>query len=165
MLPMGQISRPSVAVDRFHLDWELQGVGWRGDAFLALNLHPEYWALYWVLKETSATRIHLGHFHRWHSGSVSKESACSAGDLGSIPRSGGSHGEGNGNPLQYFCLGNPMGRGAWWATVHGVARVRHGLTTKLPPPTPCVSEKMTYMKWAGLNKFLPKKGRQISSFL
>ena len=122
MLPVGQISRPSVAVDHFHLDWELQGVGWRGDAFLALNLHPEYWALYWVLKETSATRIHLGHFHRWHSGSVSKESACSAGDLGSIPRSGGSRGEGNGNPPQYFCLGNPMGRGAWQATVHGVPK-------------------------------------------
>ena len=45
---------------------------------------------------------------------VGKESACNAGDLGSIPRSGRSPGEGNGNPLQYSCLENPMGRGAWW---------------------------------------------------
>ena len=41
--------------------------------------------------------------------------------LGSIPGSGRSPGEGNGNPLQYSCLENPMDRGAWWATVHGVA--------------------------------------------
>ena len=43
-------------------------------------------------------------------------------DLGSIPGSGRSPGEGNGNPLQYSCLENPMDRGAWWATVHGVAK-------------------------------------------
>ena len=41
-------------------------------------------------------------------------------------------GEGNGNPLQYSCLKNPMGKGAWWATVPGVARVRHYLVTKPP---------------------------------
>ena len=52
------------------------------------------------------------------SRSVSKESACSAGDLGSIPGSGRSPGEGNSNPLQYFCLEKPMDKGAWWATVH-----------------------------------------------
>ena len=52
--------------------------------------------------------------------SVSEESVCSAGDLGWIPGSGRSPGEGNGNPLQYSCLGNPLNRGAWWATVHGV---------------------------------------------
>ena len=50
-----------------------------------------------------------------------KESACSAGDLGSVPGSGRSPGEGNGNLLQYSCLENPMDRGAWWAVVHGVA--------------------------------------------
>ena len=66
--------------------------------------------------------------------SVGKESACNAGDLGSIPGSGRSPGEGNGNPLQYSCLENPMDRGAWQATVHGVAKVRHDLTTKPPPP-------------------------------
>ena len=50
-----------------------------------------------------------------------KVSACNAGDLGSIPGLGRSPGEGNGNPLQYSCLENPMDRGASWATVHGVA--------------------------------------------
>ena len=50
-----------------------------------------------------------------------KESTCNAGDMGTIPRLGRSPGEGNGNSLQYSCLGNPMDRGAWQATVHGVA--------------------------------------------
>ena len=53
-------------------------------------------------------------------GSNGKESACNAGDPGSIPGSGRSPGEENGNPPQYSCLGNPMDRGTWWATVHGV---------------------------------------------
>ena len=57
-------------------------------------------------------------------GSDGKESACNAGDHGSIPGSGKSPGEGNGNPLQCFCLENSMDRGAWWATVHGVSRSR-----------------------------------------
>ena len=63
-----------------------------------------------------------------------QENAYKAGDPGSISGSRRSPGEGNGNPLQYSCLGNPMDRGAWWATVHGVTRVRHDLATKLPPP-------------------------------
>ena len=54
-------------------------------------------------------------------GSDGKESACYAGDTNLIPRLGISPGEGNGNPLQYSCLENPMDRGAWWATVHGIA--------------------------------------------
>ena len=53
---------------------------------------------------------------------VYKESACNAGDLGSIPGMGRYPGEGNGYPLQYSCLENPMDRGAWWATDHGVAK-------------------------------------------
>ena len=55
-------------------------------------------------------------------GSDGKASACSAGDLGLIPGSGGSPGEGNGNPLQYSCLENSMDGGAWWTTVQGVAK-------------------------------------------
>ena len=55
----------------------------------------------------------------WLSG---KESTCHAEDVGSIPGSGKSPGEGNGNPLQYSCLEDPMDRGAWWATVHGVTK-------------------------------------------
>ena len=50
--------------------------------------------------------------------SVGKEPACNAGDLGSIPGSGRSPGEGNGNALQYSCLENPMDKAAWQATVH-----------------------------------------------
>ena len=51
-----------------------------------------------------------------------KESACNAGYLGSIPGSGSSPREGNGNPLQYSCLENPMDRGAWQAAVHRVTK-------------------------------------------
>ena len=51
-----------------------------------------------------------------------KESACNAGYLGSIPGSGRSPREGNDNPLQYSCLENSMGRGAWWAAVRGVTK-------------------------------------------
>ena len=61
-------------------------------------------------------------------GSDRKESACNEGDPGSIPGSGRSPGEGNGNPLQYSCLTNSMDRGAWWATVHGVAKSRMQLS-------------------------------------
>ena len=55
-------------------------------------------------------------------GSAGEESTCNVGDLGSIPGLGRSPGEGNGNLLQYSCLENPMDGGAWWATVHGVAK-------------------------------------------
>ena len=55
-------------------------------------------------------------------GSDGKESACDAGDPGSIAGSGRSPGEGNSNPLQYPCLENPMDRGTWRAVVHGVAK-------------------------------------------
>ena len=51
-----------------------------------------------------------------------KASACNVGDLGSIPGSGRSAGEGNGNPLQYSYLENPMDKEAWWATVHEIAK-------------------------------------------
>ena len=55
-------------------------------------------------------------------GSNGKESACTVGDLGSIPGLGRSPGEGNGNPLQCLCLDKPMDRGAWWAIVHRVLK-------------------------------------------
>ena len=69
-----------------------------------------------------------------------QESACNVGNPGSVPRSGRSPGEGNGNPLQYSYLGNPMDRGAWQATVHRIARVRHNLVTKPPP-------QKTFLNW------------------
>ena len=62
-------------------------------------------------------------------GSDSKETACNAGDMGSIPGWGISPGEGNGNPFQYSRLGNPMDTGAWWATGHGIAE--SGTTERL----------------------------------
>ena len=57
-------------------------------------------------------------------GSDGKASVYNAGDQGSIPGLGRSPGEGNGNPLQYSCLGNPMDGGAWQTTIHGVAKSR-----------------------------------------
>ena len=67
--------------------------------------------------------------------SVGKESACNAGDMGSIPGLGRSPGEGNGYPLQYSCLENIMNRGAWQGTVHGAAKLEmtdfHLVTSEL----------------------------------
>ena len=62
--------------------------------------------------------------------SVDKEYACNSGDPSSIPGSGRYSGEGNGYPLQYSCLENPMDREAWWATIHGVTRIGHNLGTE-----------------------------------
>ena len=76
--------------------------------------------------------IHKGD-QRADGGSGGKESACNTGDWGSISGSGRSPGGGNNNPLQFFGLGNLKGRGAWWATVHGVARVGFDWATKPPP--------------------------------
>ena len=60
-------------------------------------------------------------------GSVVKNPPANAGDMGLILQSGKFSGEGNGNPLQCSCLGNPVDRGAWWAAVHGVAKSQTGL--------------------------------------
>ena len=67
-------------------------------------------------------RFHTPKALGFPGGSDGKASACNAGDRGLIPGSGRSPGEGNVNPLQYSCLENSMDRGAWWATVHGVAK-------------------------------------------
>ena len=63
-------------------------------------------------------------------GLVVKNPPANAGDAGSIPGLGRSPGEGNGNPLQYSCLKNPMDRGAWQTAVHGLQRVGYNLVTK-----------------------------------
>ena len=91
------------------------GVGW-GRRLKRKVIYVQLWPIY--------------VFPKWLS---SKESSCNAGDPGLIPGSGRSSGKGNGYPLQYSCLGNPMDRGAWWATVHVVIRVRHDLVTELSP--------------------------------
>ena len=64
-------------------------------------------------------------------GPVVKNPPASAGDPGLIPGVGRSPGKGNSSPLQYSCLGNPMDRGAWWATVHSIPRV--GLDPAIKP--------------------------------
>ena len=66
----------------------------------------------------------LGQFKGFPGSSDGKESACNAGDLGLIPGWGRSPGGGHGNPLQYFCLENPMDRGAWQTTVQTVTETR-----------------------------------------
>ena len=62
------------------------------------------------------------HYGASPGGSLVNNLPANAGDTGSIPGPGISPGRGNGNSLQYSCLENPMDRGAWWATVHGVAK-------------------------------------------
>ena len=80
----------------------------------------------WGRKESDTTEqlnlSELMSLQGFPGGSVGKESACSAEDPSLISGSGISPGEGNGIPLQYSCLGNPMDGRAWWATVHGVTR-------------------------------------------
>ena len=78
-------------------------------------LYIKTWEIH--LKQYSAINILIS------LGSEGKESACSAGDPGSIPRLGRYPGEGNGNPSQYSCLENSMDRGAWQATIHGLAEL------------------------------------------
>ena len=79
----------------------------------------------WEIPETHCIYSHLlGQITLgFPGGSEVKVSASNVGDLGLIPGLGRSPGEGNGNPVQYSCLENPMDRGAWWATVHRVAKV------------------------------------------
>ena len=91
-----------------------------------------FWILTWQVSHISW--IGKGHVQ---CSSVGKESACNIEDLGSIPELGRSPGEGNGNPLQCSCLENPMDRGAWQATVHGVAKVRQDLVTKSSSSSSC----------------------------
>ena len=82
-----------------------------------------YWAeLWWCLQGTSESNSHC--LAKPPGGSVVKNSPANAGDARLIPGLGRSPGGGNGNPLQYSCLANPMDRGAWWAIVHRVAKSR-----------------------------------------
>ena len=74
--------------------------------------------------------LFLYYFRGFPCSSVNKESACNARDPGLMPGSGRSPREGNGNPLQYLCLENPIDRGALQAMVDEVTRVRHDLVTK-----------------------------------
>ena len=101
--------RPSVlqsmGSQRVKHDWATE-LNWTDNDFLTERGHR-----HWDYEEGAT------------GGSDGKESTCNAGDWGWIPGLGTVPGEGNGNLLQYSCLGNPMDRGSWWATVHGVTRV------------------------------------------
>ena len=77
--------------------------------FLPLSLGSSFW-------------VPLLFYMDLPDGPVVRNLPANAGDVGSIPGSGRSFREGNGNPLWYFCLGNPMNRGTWQATVHGVVK-------------------------------------------
>ena len=72
--------------------------------------------------KVEATNLSINRLMGLPCSSKGKESACNAEDPGSIPGLGRSSGEGNGNPLQYSCLENPMDRGAQQVTVHGIAK-------------------------------------------
>ena len=76
------------------------------------------------LHHSSKTILWCSAFFGLPCSSANKESACNAGDTGSIPGWGRSPGERNSNPLQYSCLENPMDRGAWGATIHGAEKSR-----------------------------------------
>ena len=88
--------------------------------------------------------------------SVGKESACNAGDLGSIPGSGRSSGEGNGNPLQYSHLENPMDRAAWRTTVHGITRVGHNLQ---------LNHNNNIIQWSSVGSTQPYEGAPMKAFV
>ena len=106
-------------------------------------------------------------------GSNGKESACNEGDSGLIPGLGRSPGDGNGNPPQYFCLGNPMDRGAWQAVVHEVSKSQTHLSDfenewvyihqcyflnlsypLLPPPCPQVHSLHLHLHFFSVNRFI-----------
>ena len=84
------------------------------------------YVLGWEAMVTLERRVTL--YRRLPYSSDDKESACNAGDLGLIPGSGRSPGEGNGNPLQYSCLENPIDRGAWRTTVMELQKSRTRLS-------------------------------------
>ena len=98
---------------------------WKGTSW-PLDSQGRCWISYFLIKWTSTLGFHGGSDGKESAcncgGSDGKESVCNSGDLGSILTSGRSTGEENGYPLQYSCLENSVDRGAWWATVNGVAK-------------------------------------------
>ena len=95
------------------------------DSFQALQyLSYQFLSVHMIheaLCTSQSSTAHLCAYLGFPGGSDVKTSACKVGDLGSTPGLGRSPGEGNGNPLQYFCLENSMDGGAWQATVHVIA--------------------------------------------
>ena len=86
-------------------------------------------------------------------GSDGQESACNAGDPGSISRSGRFPGEGNGYPFQYFCLENSTDRGTWWAEVHGVTRSQTRLSNTATHTHTDTSKKTGFVQLLNENSY------------
>ena len=127
--------------DSFNWLWSEEGVprtGQRETALVALRMgerghEPRKTGILSQLQEAREPSLWNSLAAQWlgcgfPGGSDGRESARYAGDPGLIPRSGRPPGGGHSNPLQYSCLENPMDRGAWWATVHGVAQSRTRLS-------------------------------------
>ena len=119
--------------------WEIvkESVDWCAAVYVVAKswTRPSAW---------KTTNLPLG-FPWWPSG---KEYICQAGDMGSIPELGRFPGKGNGNPLQYSCLGKPMDRGVWWVSQWGRKRVRHNLTTKQQPSSALYSLPIAFhLSW------------------
>ena len=98
-----------------------------GQKELEMTEHTHAW---WRHREKSVFEA-LSGSEGFPGGSEAKVSACNVGDLGSIPGSGRSPGEGNGNTLQYSCLENPMGGGVWWATIQSTGCKESDTTERL----------------------------------
>ena len=114
--------------------WEMSLLGLWGKWCARSTNNNNQLLRWWNSINTLPCELHRGKTSRddgFPGGLRAKESACSAGDLGSIPGSGRSPGEGNGSPLQYSCLENPMDRGAWQAAVRGVSKSQTRLSTTL----------------------------------
>ena len=103
------------------IGWEWQSWDFESGPFPNSHSHKTNLSLLWIY-------FVLWELMGFPGGSDGKASACNARDLGLIPGSRKSPGEGNGNPLQHSCLENPMDRGAWWATVHVSCPYSHLLT-------------------------------------
>ena len=105
---------------------------WKGiwDTYFISNELSDWGWLDCLISQLHALMLGINNVSCFPGGSVSKESTCNAGHLGLIPGLGRSPGGGHGNPLQCSCPENPMGRGAWQATAHGVAKSWHSWATK-----------------------------------
>ena len=105
------------------------------------------WTLEYFLKNKYLLSIYYAPspiLRGFPGGSEVKTSLCNAGDPGSIPGSGRSPGEGNGNPLQYSCLENLIEEGAWWAPVHGITKSWKRLSFSSPFSSPFLSLFKSY---------------------
>ena len=130
-------------IDRNLLNWPDKGH--LKNLRLTSHLMVKDWTAYLLASEIRQGYLYLKHFPGGLEGNVP---ACNAGDLGSIPGLGRSLGEGNGNPLQYCCLVNPMDGGAWSATVHEVTKSQTRLSNDTYTPIKKKKDDKDVYYWA-----------------